>query len=268
MRSSPLEAPMATEKSTFADTAIRALTIVTALGFFAHIWFIFAVTPEAQATAGGLAQKIFYFHAPAAYAMYLAGGICFLASAAYLVRPTVVRDAWAQAGAEVAVTFGLLVLTSGPLWAKKAWGVYWTWDPRLTSLLLTVLIYAALALLRRFSGPGEAEKKFAAAFGILGTAILPIVHYSVKLWRGNHPTVIGKSGGGLSPVMLQALLFGFVTMSLLSILLVWLRKTIALQTARIADAEELAGTLGLTEDPSFVATSSTSPSESAVKSHV
>lgn len=83
----------------------------------------------------------------------------------------------------------------------------------------------------------------------MGTAILPIVHYSVKLWRGNHPTVIGKGGGGLSPVMLQALLFGFVTMSLLAGLLLWVRKSIALSSSRIADAEELAGTLGITGDP-------------------
>lgn len=240
---------MAPARYGLGHALLRLLTVVTALGFFAHIWFIFVRTPEAQAAAGGLAQKIFYFHVPAAYAMYLAGGVCFLGSAAYLLRPTSVRDAWATAGAEVAVTFGFLVLTSGPLWAKKAWGVYWTWDPRLTSLLLTVLIYGALTLLRRFSGPGEAEKKFAAAFGILGTAILPIVHYSVKLWRGNHPTVIGKGGGGLSPVMLQALLFGFVTMSLLACLLLWIRKSVALSTSRLADAEEHAGTLGLTGDP-------------------
>lgn len=240
---------MAQERISLGQSLLRMLTVFTALGFLAHIWFIFVRTPEAQAAAGGLAQKIFYFHVPAAYAMYLAGGVCFLGSAAYLLRPTPVRDAWATAGSEVAVTFGFLVLTSGPLWAKKAWGVYWTWDPRLTSLLLTVLIYGALTLLRRFSGPGEAEKKFAAAFGILGTAILPIVHYSVKLWRGNHPTVIGKGGGGLSPVMLQALLFGFVTMSLLACLLLWVRKSIALSASRLADAEELAGTLGITGDP-------------------
>jgi heme exporter protein C len=236
---------MAAPTPTLSSQVIRVLTVLTALAFFVHIWFIFAHTPQAQATAGGLAQKIFYFHAPAAYAMYLAGGVCFLASAAYLVRPTDHRNAWATAGSEVAVTFGLLVLTSGPLWAKKAWGVYWTWDPRLTSLLLTVLIYGALTLLRRFSGSGEAERKFAAAFGILGTTVLPIVHYSVKLWRGNHPTVVGKGGGGLSPVMLQALLFGFVTMTLLCCLLLWLRKNLVLGTARLEQAEELASTLEL-----------------------
>lgn len=100
----------------------------TALGFVYHLWFIYARTPEAQAAAGGLAQKIFYFHVPAAYALYLSGVVCFLASSAYLVSATHVRNAWARAGAEVAVVFGVMVLISGPLWAKKAWGVYWTWD--------------------------------------------------------------------------------------------------------------------------------------------
>src|SRR6187549_1757022 len=109
---------MTAPQPTLGSNLMRALTVLTALAFSFHIWFIFVHTPEAQATAGGLAQKIFYFHAPAAYAMYLAGGVCFLASAAYLVNPTAQRDAWATAGAEVAVTFGLLVLTSGPLWAK------------------------------------------------------------------------------------------------------------------------------------------------------
>lgn len=237
---------------------LSGLTLVTALAFALHIGLIFLGTPSAQATAGGLAQKIFYFHVPAAYAMYVAGGVCFFASAAYLIRPSDVRDSWATAGAEVAVVFGGLVLTSGPLWAKKAWGVYWTWDPRLTSLLLTVLIYAALTLLRRFSGQGEAERKFAAAFGVLGTALLPIVHYSVKLWRGNHPTVVGRGGGGLDPTMLRTFLIGFVPMTLLCLLLLWLRKNLALSSARLEHAEELSASLDLAP-PTDVAPSAGTP---------
>ncbi len=216
---------------------------VTAAAFLYHVVVIFLLTPEAQAEAGGIAQKIFYFHAPAAYAMYISGAVCALGSGAYLIRGTNNRNAWAQAGSECAVVFGLLVLTSGPLWAKKAWGVYWTWDPRLTSLLLTVLVYGAITLLRRFTGDGEAERKFASAFGVLGTVLLPIIHYSVKLWRGNHPTVVGRGGGGLAPEMLTALFIGFVTMALLAAQLIWMRKRVALTEARLRDAEELITTL-------------------------
>ena len=100
-------------------------------------------------------------------------------------------DAFARAGAETAVAFGIIMLVTGTLWAAKGWGRYWTWDPRLTTSLLSVLIYVAYIVLRAFSGDGEAEKKFAAALGILGAANLPIIHYSVQKWSGQHPVVIG-----------------------------------------------------------------------------
>jgi heme exporter protein C len=215
---------------------------VTALTFVALILFVFLKVPEAQPQAGGLAQKIFYFHVPAAYALYVCGGVCFIASALYLANPSDKKDAWAKAGAECASIFGGMVMVSGPLWAKKAWGVYWTWDPRLTSLLLSILIYVALVVLRRFAGTGDAERRFAAAFGILGTAILPIVHYSVQLWGGNHPKVLKANGGGglQDPAMVQALLGGFFAMTLLAALLLTLRAQLAYSQARLLRAEELA----------------------------
>lgn len=220
--------------------------LATTMGFAFHLWFIFTKTPEAQAAAGGFAQKIFYFHVPSAYALYLSGVVCFVASCLYLLRPTNARDAWAKAGAETAVVFGLMVLTSGPLWAKKAWGVYWTWDPRLTTLLLSVLLYLAMVLLRRFTGDGNAERRFAAAFGVLGTTLLPIIHYSVRLWGGNHPTVVTKGGGGLgSAAMSQALGMGFVTMTALAVVLLLLRARAALSESRLREAEELAYGLGV-----------------------
>jgi heme exporter protein C len=221
---------------------ITGVWVLTALTFFALILFVFLKVPEAQPQAGGLAQKIFYFHVPAAYALYVCGGVCFLGSAFYLYNPTDKADAWARAGAECAAAFGGMVMVSGPLWAKKAWGVYWTWDPRLTSLLLSILIYVALVVLRAFAGSGDAERKFAAAFGILGTAVLPIVHYSVQLWGGNHPKVLKSNGGGglQDPAMVQALLAGFFAMTLLAALLLTLRAQLALSQARLLRAEELA----------------------------
>jgi heme exporter protein C len=220
---------------------ILAVWAFACLTFVALILFIFLKVPVAQPQAGGLAQKIFYFHVPSAYALYLSGAVCFVASALYLAGPSDAKDAWAKAGAECASVFGALVMVSGPLWAKKAWGVYWTWDPRLTTLLLSILIYVAIVLLRSFAGGGEAERKFAAAFGVLGTANLPIIHYSVQKWGGNHPTVIGKGGGGLQdPAMGQALSGGFLAMTLLAALLLALRAQLAQSQARLLRAEELA----------------------------
>jgi heme exporter protein C len=230
------------------DLVFYGLLGLTAVAFAVLIGFVFLVAPEAQPQAGGLAQKIFYFHVPAAYAMYVAGAVCFVASALYLAGPSDARDAWAKSGAECAVAFGLLVLTSGPLWAKKAWGVYWTWDPRLTTLLLSVLIYAAVVVLRVFGGGGDAERRFAAALSVLGTVNLPIVHYSVKKWGGNHPTVITQGGGGLShPDMKTALFMGFGAMTLLVALLLWSRARLALSESRLAALQEQAAAEGLEE---------------------
>jgi len=223
-----------------------AVTFVT----FASLWaFVFFKTPMAQLQAGGLAQKIFYFHVPSAYAMYLSGTVCFVASALYLMRASDARDAWAKAGAECAVAFGFVVLMSGPLWARKAWGVYWTWDPRLTTSMLSVLVYVAVVVLRAFGGGGDAERRFAAALGVLGTANLPIIHYSVQKWGGNHPTVISKGGGGLRhPAMYQGLMLGFFAITLLAILLLWSRAKLALAVSRLARQEEEAASQGLLDD--------------------
>lgn len=229
--------------------AFPAVLAVTAAVFFYLIFYVFTQTPTAQLTAGGLAQKIFYFHVPAAYAMYLGGAVCLFGSVAYLLDATDKRNAWAKAGAEVAVIFGALMLTSGPLWAKKAWGVYWTWDPRLTTTMLSVFIYTAIVVLRTFAGDGEAERKFAAALGVLGTVNLPIIHFSVQKWSGNHPKVISSGGGGLQdPAMQHALIVGFVAMTLLTVLLVWSRVRLAMAQARLARVEESAVTAGILEE--------------------
>ena len=222
------------------------LTGLTFVTFMYLIAFIILKAPPAQLQAGGVAQKILYFHAPAGYAMYLCGVVCLVASSLYLAGPSDARDGVAKASAECALMFGAMMLVSGPLWAKKAWGVYWTWDPRLTTTLLSTLIYMSVVVLRSFGGNGDAERRFAAALGILGTVNLPIIHYSVRKWGGNHPTVITKGGGGLShPDMRHALLMGFVAMTLFAILLLWSRSRVAIAASKLARCEEEAAAQGL-----------------------
>ncbi len=197
----------------------------------------------------GAAQKIFYFHVPAAYAMYLSATVCLVGSAAYLVSPRDGADAVARAGADCAVAFGCVVLTTGPIWAKPIWGVYWTWEPRLLTSLLSVLIYVAYVVLRSFAGDGEAERKFAAALGVLGAANLPIIHLSVRKWGGNHPRVISSGGGGLQhPDMKVALGLGFFAFTLLAITLIAARTRLYLASSRVARLEEEAMTRGLLDD--------------------
>jgi heme exporter protein C len=229
------------------DGLFVALALVTAVAFVTTLHVVFFRAPV-EATMG-VVQKIFYFHVPSAYAMYLGAVVCFVASIGYLARGSVRWDAAARGGAEVAVLMGLMVMISGPLWARKAWGTYWTWDPRLTTSLLSLLIYVAYCVLRVFAGTGEAERRFAAALGILGAANLPIIHYSVRKWGGNHPTVITGKGGGLQhPDMKLALALGFLTFTLLAVLLVWQRMRVHLASSRVEALEQEAVELGLVPD--------------------
>lgn len=227
-----------------SDTLFAPLVAATGLLLATTIYWIFRRAPT-EATMG-IVQKIFYFHVPCVYGMYLGAAACFVGSVLYLVKPTETRDALARAGAEVAVVFGLVMLTTGPLWAAKAWGRLWTWDPRLTTALLSVLIYVSYTVLRGFAGDGPGEKRFAAALGVLGAANLPIIHYSVQKWGGQHPTVITSKGGGLQhPDMKTALFLSFAAFTLLTVVLLWARVRVEVHAARLARAEEDAIDLGL-----------------------
>jgi heme exporter protein C len=178
---------------------IYQILVVAAFGLMmSALWLVFGFAP-ADANMG-IVQKIFYFHVPAAYITYLSWTICAFCSIAYLVKRAEKWDTLAKSAAELALVFAGIVMISGPVWAKKAWGAYWTWDPRLTTTLLLALIIVSYTLLRSLA-EGEVERRFAAALSILGTCVLPVIHFSVQKWRGQHPTVITSNGGGLSPDM-------------------------------------------------------------------
>jgi heme exporter protein C len=132
-----------------------------------------------------LIQKIFYFHVPSWMAMYCALLVCAVSSILYLFRGSRIADRYAVASAELVLLFGLNGLISGPLWARKAWGVWWQWDAKLTSALLLWLIFVAYLLVRKYGGPGS--EKLAAAVGIFGAAVSPFVYVSVNIWRTIHP---------------------------------------------------------------------------------
>jgi heme exporter protein C len=136
-----------------------------------------------------------------------------------------------------------VMLVSGMIWAKRAWGIWWTWDPQLTTALLTVLIYLAIVILRTFLPDGSAERRLAAALGVLGAVNVPIIRYSVQKWGGNHPVVLRKGGAGLGdPAMLEAVRVGFVAMALLCITFIWLRTEQHALRARLRRIEEEAST--------------------------
>jgi heme exporter protein C len=115
--------------------------------------------------------------------------------------------------------------------------------------MLSVLLYVAYLVLRLFTGDGDAERRFAAALGVLGAANLPIIHFSVQKWGGTHPAVITGKGGGLQdPMMVTTLMLGFLSFTLFSIVLLWSRYRIDLSSSRLADLEQEALELGIGED--------------------
>lgn len=238
----------ATDSSQGSATPIGwwALAAVTGLSLLAATYYAFVVAPVEEQM--GIVQKIFYLHVPSAYSMYVGLSLCVVGSVVYLVKRSDTWDAIAVAGAEVGLVFCLIVLITGPLWGRKAWGVYWTWDPRLTTTMLIGMIYTAYVLLRNLGAAGEVERRFAAGLGVVGGALMPIIHYSVKLWRGQHPTVITNKGGGLHPDMGTALALGFLAFSLLTALLIWARVRAERDRQRLEGLELDAAEFGLLEE--------------------
>ena len=157
------------------------LVVVAAL--FVSAPYLIAEAPVESTM--GLVQKIFYFHVPSAMDLFLSSFVCGIASAVYLFTRKPAADRIAVSAAELASIFGIIVLVTGPLWARKAWGVWWEWDARITSTLVLWLIFQAYLLLRRYGGPGS--DRLAAGVALFGMANVPFVYWSVNVWRTLHP---------------------------------------------------------------------------------
>jgi heme exporter protein C len=163
------------------ERALMRLGVVTWLAVAVSLYLIFFVAREADVTMGGQLQRIFYFHVPAAWAAYLAFGVVFLGSIAFLRTGAERWDLLAHSAAEVGVLFSSIVLVTGPIWAKPVWGTYWQWDARLTSSLVMWLTYVGYLLLRGLSSEPHRTGRLAAVVGIVGFINVPIVHFSVEL---------------------------------------------------------------------------------------
>jgi len=192
------------------------LTVVAA-AMFAYAPFMILNAPYESTM--GLVQKIFYFHAACGMVMFAAALVSGVGSVVFLFARKPAADRFAVAGAELASLIGLIVLVTGPLWARKAWGVWWQWDARLTSTLVMWLIFNAYLLLRRYGGPGS--DRLAAAVSLFGMANVPFVYWSVNMWRTLHPktTVIPS----LQPGMRGPFWFSVVAFLLLFAVLLMLR---------------------------------------------
>jgi heme exporter protein C len=195
---------------------------------------IFAIAPvfiymAPYESTMGLVQKIFYFHVPGAILMLIMAMVGGAASAVFLFTGNPKADRWGLAAVELVVLFGAMTLVTGPLWARKSWGVWWEWEPRLTSTLLGWMVCLAYLLLRRFGGPGS--DKLAAGLALFGLVNAPFIYISVNYWRTMHPktTVLGS----LVPPMAAPVWFGMFGFAVMAIVLFTLRVQLEEQRARV-----------------------------------
>ncbi len=176
---------------------------------------VFAYAPRERVM--GDVQRIFYYHVGAAWVGFFAFFIVFIASIQYLRRENSYCTRLARASAEIGGIFTTFVLLSGMLWARPTWNTWWTWDPRLTTSLILWLMYLAYLFLSQTLKGEEKNRqnRLAAIFGIIAFVNVPLVFMSIRWWRTIHPVVIEIGGTGLSPRMIQVLIFTVITISLL-----------------------------------------------------
>ncbi len=182
----------------------------------------------------GDVQRIMYVHVPAAWLAYLAFFVTLVGSLGYLIRRDLRFDRLAAASAELGLLFTGATIVSGSIWGKATWGIWWDWDPRLTTTAVMFVVYAGYVLLRGSIVERTRRARLAAVLGIIGFANVPIVHFSVLWWRGLHqaPTVLRPGGPTIAPILLAVLLANVIGFT---IAFAWLlRRRMALEATRDA----------------------------------
>ena len=216
--------------------AFRTFGLLTAVLLSYGLYEALIGAPTEQSM--GEVQRIFYYHVSSAWTAFLLFAINFVASVAYLIRRSVKADIIALVTAEVGVVFCTVVLVTGPLWARPVWGIWWTWDVRLTSTLVLWLIYVSYLMLRRFSSSGETPL-MAAVLAVFGALDVPLVYFSIRFFRTQHPQPVIGGGGSIDPKMLQVVLINWAGFLCFAWLVCWSRYRLELLQREVEETEAL-----------------------------
>lgn len=207
----------------------KRLAIIVTITMLAAVAAAFLHAPTE--TQMGDVQRIFYFHVSSAMSAAVAYVLVFVGSVQYLRTRAERWDRFARVSAELGVAFSAFVLFSGPLWARPIWGVFWRWEPRLTTMLITFTIYVAYLMVRSYGEPGERTQRFAAVVGIVAFVNVPLVHYSINMWSADqqlHPPKVE-----LDPAMAQTKYICYFAFACLFTLLMRLRLQQERQAAKL-----------------------------------
>jgi len=213
---------------------ILAIATVILLGYATYQALVVAPTERTM----GDVQRIFYYHVSSAWTAGLLFFINFVASIVYLARRSQKVDALALASAEVGVVFCTIVLVTGPIWARPVWGIWWTWDMRLTLTLVLWLIYVSYLLLRRFSSSGQTPV-MAAVLAIFGTLDMPLVYFSIWFFRTQHPQPVMGNGGSIDPRMLHAFFVNLIAFTCFGLLVCWARYRLEILRQEVEEMQAL-----------------------------
>ena len=209
----------------------RTLTLIGVLALVALYVMALQFTPPERFQ--GLAQKIFYIHPPAAYAMQMAFIFCGIASLLYLLLHDARFDVFAEASAEVGMMFATIVVITGPIWGRPAWGTWWEWEPRLTFTVMEIVLFGGYFALRGAVRDPAERAKFAAVMGLMALVLVPFNHLTVYLFASQHPqpVVVKTSKPELPFEMLRTFLSGFAVFTILYLGLVMQRYGIGARHA-------------------------------------
>ncbi len=212
------------------------LAIVTAILLSFALYAALVIAPTEQ-TMGNV-QRIFYYHVPSAWVAFELFLINFAASVVYLIRRSAKADIVALVTAEVGVVFCTVVLITGPIWARPVWGIWWTWDLRLTLTLVLWLIYVSYLVLRRFSTSSQTPL-LAAVLAVFGALDVPLVYFSIRFFRTQHPAPVIGGGGSLDPRMGWVLLYNWIAFMCLAWLVCWTRYRLEVAQRAVHEAEAM-----------------------------
>lgn len=209
------------------------LHIVAGVAILIALYMALGFAPT-EATMGDV-QRIFYWHVATAWIGFFAFFVTLVASIAYLRTAARQWDVMAMASVEIGLTFAIVMTITGSLWAKSVWNTWWTWEPRLTTVAIMLLIYATYLLLRQVIDDPGRRARIAAVYGIAGFVSVPITFMATRWWRTIHPVIFESEGFNLTSEMLMALIFSIIAFSLLYFSLLVLRMRQEFLADEVAD---------------------------------